>query len=53
MEKELPPLEYCLVLTIKDPLEKNRLNDEAIQKLDYYNFWHQSLQLSSEIQISV
>ncbi|MCK9547386.1 MAG: S8 family peptidase [Sphaerochaeta sp.] len=53
MEKELPPLEYCLVLTIKDPSEKNRLNDEAIQKLDYYNFWHQSLQLSSEIQISV
>ena len=43
--------EFCLILTIKDPLAKERVYDNVTQKLDEYNFWHSNIKITSDISI--
>lgn len=45
--------EICLVLTIRDPSEKGNVYDEVTQKLDEFNFWHTSIKITNDINISI
>ncbi|MBS6221387.1 S8 family peptidase [Enterocloster bolteae] len=45
--------EFCLILTIRDPLAKENVYDEVTQKLDEYNFWHSNIKVSTDINIPV
>lgn len=43
--------EFCLILTIRDPLHKERVYDEVTQKLDEYNFWHSNIKVATDVNI--
>lgn len=43
--------EFCLILTIRDPLKQSNVYDEVTQKLDEYNFYHTNIKLSQNINI--
>ena len=43
--------EYCLILTIRDPLGKASVYDEVSQQLDYKNFIHHNIQLRNVIKV--
>ena len=43
--------EFCLILTIRDPLQKEKVYDEVSQKLDEYNFWHSNNKVSTDVNI--
>lgn len=43
--------EFCLILTIRDPLHKERVYDEVTQKLDEYNFWHSNIKVATDTNI--
>ena len=43
--------EFCLILTIRDPLQKEKVYDEVSQKLDEYNFWHSNIKVSTDVAI--
>lgn len=43
--------EFCLILTIRDPLQKEKVYDEVSQKLDEYNFWHSNIKVSTDVTI--
>jgi hypothetical protein len=44
--------DFCLLITIKDPSGTLNVYDETIQKLDAYNFWHNSINLYSQIKVT-
>ena len=46
-----PQQEFCLIVTIKDPTETKNVYNETIQKLDFFQFWHNSLNISSRITV--
>lgn len=43
--------EFCLVLTIRDPLQKEKVYDGVSKKLDEYNFWHSNIKVSTDVTI--
>lgn len=43
--------EFCLILTIRDPMQKEKVYDEVTQKLDEYNFWHSNIKVATDINI--
>lgn len=43
--------EFCLILTIRDPLKKENVYDEVTQKLDEYNFWHSNIKVATDVNI--
>jgi hypothetical protein len=43
--------EFCLLITIKDPSGTLNVYDETIQKLEAFNFWHNSISLSSRVSV--
>lgn len=45
--------EFCLIITIRDPLGKENVYDEVTQKLDENNFWHSNISISSDVNIPV
>ncbi|CAA7599576.1 Peptidase S8/S53 domain protein [Acididesulfobacillus acetoxydans] len=45
--------EFCLILTIRDPLGKAAVYNEVSQKLDEYNFWHSNIKIGSKVNIPV
>lgn len=45
--------EMCLILTISDPTGKANIYDEVTQKLDEFNFWHNNVNISSDINIRI
>lgn len=45
--------EFCLILTIRDPLGKAPVYDEVSQKLDEYNFWHSNIKIGTNVNIPV
>jgi hypothetical protein len=46
-----PHQEFCLLITIKDPTEKLNIYTETIQKLDAFQFWHNNINLSSQVSV--
>ena len=40
-----------MILTIRDPLQKEKVYDEVSQKLDEYNFWHSNIKVSTDVNI--
>jgi len=51
MEGTVPSQEFCLIVTIKDPTETKPVYNEAIQKLNEYNFWHNNIKLQTEVTV--
>jgi len=45
--------EFCLMITIRDPLMKENVYDEVTQKLDAYNFWHSNIKVNTDISVPV
>lgn len=45
--------EFCLILTIRDPLGEANVYDAVTQKLDEFNFWHSNIKVSSDINIHI
>ena len=43
--------EFCLILTIRDPNQKEHVYDEVTQKLDEYNFWHSNIKIATDVNI--
>ena len=43
--------EFCLILTIRDPNQKEHVYDEVTQKLDEYNFWHSNIRVATDVNI--
>lgn len=43
--------EFCLMLTIRDPLAKENVYDEVTKKLEEYNFWHSNIKINSDVSI--
>jgi len=46
-----PQQDFCLLVTIKDPTGKLNVYNETIQKLDAFQFWHNSINLASQISV--
>jgi len=46
-----PSQEFCLVVTVKDPTGTKPVYNEANQKLNEYNFWHNNIKLHTDIAI--
>ena len=44
-----PQQDFCLMITIKDPTGTLNVYNETIQKLDAFQFWHNSLNISSRV----
>lgn len=44
--------EFCLIITIKDPLHRGNVYDGITQKLDEFNFWHSNIKVSEHISIT-
>ncbi len=42
--------DFCLIITIKDPEGKVDVYDTVTQKLDEFQFWHNNIQLRSEVE---
>lgn len=45
--------EFCMMITIKDPLQEKAVYNGITQKLDEYNFWHSNIRISEDISITV
>jgi hypothetical protein len=45
--------EFCLIVTIRDVTRTLNVYDEAVQKLDVFNFWHNAINLSSHINLPI
>jgi len=43
--------EFCLMLTIRDPLSKENVYDEVTQKLNEFNFWHSNIKIATDVNI--
>jgi len=43
--------DFCLLITIKDPTETQNVYNETIQKLEANNFWHNSINLHSQVKV--
>ncbi|QNO13317.1 S8 family peptidase [Alkalicella caledoniensis] len=50
-EGSVPSQEFCLMVTIKDPTGTKPVYNEANQKLNEYNFWHNSIKLQTDVTI--
>jgi hypothetical protein len=51
MEGITPSQEFCLIVTIKDPTGTKPVYNEANQKLDEFNFWHNNIKLRTEVTV--
>lgn len=51
MEGTVPSQDFCLLVTIKDPSGTKQVYNEASQKLDEYNFWHNNIKLQTDVTI--
>lgn len=51
MEGTNPSQEFCLIVTIKDPTGTKPVYDQANQKLNEYNFWHNNIKLNTDVTI--
>ena len=45
--------EFCLILSIKDPNQKEHVYDEVTQKLEEYHFWHSNIRMASDVNVSL
>lgn len=45
--------DFCLIVTIKDPSKTINVYDKVTQKLDEFNFTHNNIKLSTDIDISI
>ena len=45
--------EFCVVITIKDPLKHCKVYDEVTRLLDVNNFWHSNIKLRQDIDIRI
>ena len=45
--------EFCLIITIKDPTNTCNVYNGITQKLDEYNFWHNNIKISENININL
>ena len=45
--------EFCMMITIKDPLHEKAVYNGITQKLDEYNFWHSNIKISEDISINI
>ena len=43
--------EFCLILTIRDPLKEEDVYTGVTQKLDEYNFWHSNIKVNAGIAV--
>ena len=48
---ELLNQEFCLILTLRDPKKEKNVYDGVTNKLDEYNFWHNTISLRNNINI--
>jgi len=46
-----PQQDFCLLITIKDPTETLNIYNETVQKLDTFQFWHNNINLSTQVSI--
>lgn len=44
--------EFCLIITIKDPLHRGNVYDGITHKLDEFNFWHSNIKVSEHVAIA-
>lgn len=51
LEGVTPRQEFCLIVTIKDPTGTKPVYNEANQKLNEYNFWHNNIKLQTDVTI--
>jgi len=52
MEGTVSSQEFCLIVTIKDPTGTKPVYNEANQKLNEYNFWHNPIEgINSRIKM--
>ena len=45
--------EFCLIITIKDPTNTCNVYNGITQKLNEYNFWHNNIKISENININL
>ena len=45
--------EYCIIVSIHDPLEEAMVYNEVAQLLDQHNFWHQNIQLTNQVRTMI
>ena len=45
--------EFCLIITIRDPEQKQLVYDEVTNRLDEYNFWHSNIKVATDVNITV
>lgn len=50
---ELLEQEYCIIISIHDPLEEAPLYNEVPQLLEQHNFWHQNVQLTNQVRTMI
>ena len=53
MERRDLAQEFCMIITIKDPLNRGMVYNGISQKLDEYNFWHSNIQIVENININI
>lgn len=53
LNRIVPSQEFCLILTIRDPLGDVNVYDDVTQGLDEYDFWHSNIKITKDIPISV
>lgn len=44
--------EFCLIITLRDPMGKAEVYNGVTQKLDEYNFWHSNIKVDTNIVIN-
>ena len=50
---ELLNQEFCLILTIRDPKKEKNVYDGVTNKLDEYNFWHNTISIRNSITLHI
>lgn len=45
--------EFCVIITIKDPLKQCQVYDEVTKLLDVNNFWHNNIKLRQDVDIRI
>lgn len=43
--------EYCVIITIRDPMDEAPVYDEVVRGLDQNNFWQSAIRLSNDVRI--
>lgn len=43
--------EFCLILTVRDPLGIEDVYTGVTQKLDDYNFWHSNIKINTDVSV--